>query len=198
MNLANILTVSRIIITPVFAYFFLQSELSSKVGAVVLFFMASITDWYDGYWARRRNVITRFGQFLDPVADKILVSTALALFAWLDYVYLWMIIVIIARDALITTLRMFALYRGKVIITSVFAKWKTFVQMIFVFLLLIYICIPGLPDITLHYTYKDYFLWTTILALVVVLLTIASGIHYLIYNRSHLIELFRRLSRLWS
>lgn len=159
--------------------------------------MAAATDWYDGYLARRINHTTRLGQFLDPIADKVLVLTAMAMFAIKNYVYWWMIIIIIIRDVLITSLRLYALQHGKSIITSSFAKWKTFIQMGFIFAVIIYINIPGAPDIHLSYTRSDWVLWTTISAIIVVLLTFASGIHYLYFNRSHLIEIFKRLTQRW-
>ncbi|MCB0283219.1 MAG: CDP-diacylglycerol--glycerol-3-phosphate 3-phosphatidyltransferase [Calditrichaeota bacterium] len=196
-NIPNILTIIRILLTPVFAYFFISTASNSSIYAALFFFMAAATDWYDGYLARRINHTTRLGQFLDPIADKVLVLTAMAMFAIKNYVYWWMIIIIIIRDVLITSLRLYALQHGKSIITSSFAKWKTFIQMGFIFAVIIYINIPGAPDIHLSYTRSDWVLWTTISAIIVVLLTFASGIHYLYFNRSHLIEIFKRLTQRW-
>ena len=193
----NTLTFSRILLTPFFAYYFLQGTHNHRLTATVIFFIAAFTDWLDGYLARRLGYSTRTGQFLDPVADKILVSTALAILAYTNYIYLWMVIIIIVRDVLLTALRIYAMQHGKVIITSSFAKWKTFFQMGFLFAVMIYLNFPALPDIELSYTLQDYLMWPTISAAVVTLLTIASGIHYLIYNRSHLIEIFRRLTKRW-
>jgi len=199
MSLAipNTLTISRILLTPFFAYYFLQETIDDKLVATIIFFIASFTDWLDGFLARKLGYSTRVGQFLDPVADKILVSTALAILAYTNYIYLWMVIIIIVRDVLLTALRIYAMQHGKVIITSSFAKWKTFFQMGFLFAILIYLNFPGLPDIKLIYTIEDYLLWPTISAAVVTLLTITSGIHYVIYNRSHIIEIFKRLTKRW-
>lgn len=196
-NIPNILTIIRILLTPVFVYFFINSDSQSTMYAALVFFMAAATDWYDGYLARRINHTTRLGQFLDPIADKVLVLTAMAMFAIKNYVYWWMIIIIIIRDVLITSLRLYALQHGKSIITSSFAKWKTFIQMGFIFAMIIYLNVPGLPDIHLSYTRSDWMLWTTISAFIVVLLTFASGAHYLYFNRSHLIEIFKRLTQRW-
>lgn len=196
-KIPNILTVLRIFLTPVFAFFFLQKTPNSDICAAIFFFLAASTDWYDGYLARRINQTTRLGQFLDPIADKILVLTALALFAFKGYVYWWMINIIILRDLLVTSLRLYALQHGKSIITSSFAKWKTFIQMGFVFALIIYLNIPNLPDLHLTYSAADWKLWTTITAFIVVLLTTASGFHYLYFNRSHVIEIFKRLTQPW-
>lgn len=192
LTVPNQLTIIRIILTPVFIFYMLKNDQSSLLIASIVFFVASLTDWYDGYIARRFHQTSRWGQFMDPLADKILVSSALAVFAWLDYIYWWMVILVIIRDLLITLLRSFAIYIGKPIITSVLAKWKTFLQMGFVFALIIYLNIPGLPELKLSLQEQPYFIWTTISFSVVVILTTLSGIIYLIVNRSHWIELFRR------
>jgi CDP-diacylglycerol--glycerol-3-phosphate 3-phosphatidyltransferase len=197
MIIPNVLTISRIILTPVFAYLFLQDHTADKRWAAIIYFIASLTDWLDGFLARRMNYTTRFGQFMDPVADKILVSTALAIFSYLNYIYFWLVFIIIFRDLSLTGLRIYALHHGKVIITSSFAKGKTFFQMIFVFVLLIYINIPGLPDIRLEYELSDWLQWPTISAAFVTLLTFASGIHYVIHNKKHLIEIYNRLTHNW-
>lgn len=166
--------------------------------ASIVFFIAAFTDWYDGYYARRFQSVTRWGQFMDPLADKILVSSALLVFAFMHYIYWWMVIIIITRDAIITYLRSFALHIGKPIITSNVAKWKTFIQMGFVLGFLIYINIPGLPSVHLSDVKNPWLLWTTITLLVVVCLTLYSGTHYLIVNRSHLFELVRRIGNRYS
>ena len=191
----NQLTIIRIALTPVFAYYFLQPGADNTLIATILFFVASFTDWYDGYIARRFNLITRWGQFMDPLADKILISTALVCFAAKDLVFWWIIIVIVMRDAIITFLRSFALSIGKPIITSVFAKWKTFLQMFATFAILVYINFPKLPSIRLSDAENPWLLWTTILFLIIVLLTLISGIQYLVVNREHLSALWRRLSK---
>jgi len=163
--------------------------------AAIVYFAASLTDWYDGYIARRFNLVTRWGQFMDPLADKLLVSSALIVFAHEDYIYWWMVWIIIGRDFIITFLRIFALYIGKPIITSMFARWKTFIQMVFTFAFLIYINIPGLQDIHLSRTEHPWYLWTNLMLTVVVLLTLFSGIQYLWANFSHVSELFRRAGK---
>lgn len=192
MTIPNQLTTLRIILTPVFFYLIIQPELGYKITASVIFLIASITDWYDGYIARRLNMTSRWGQFMDPLADKLLVSTALAVFAYLDYVYLWMVIVVIVRDFLITFLRSFAEYIDKPIATSSLAKWKTATQMTFIFALLLYINIPILPEIRLNLVTNPWIQWTTILFSFVTLITAVSGIQYLIMNYKHFGELIRR------
>jgi len=194
ITLPNQLTLLRIILTPFFVYLFIQPEFSYTLPASIIFLAAALTDWYDGYFARRLNLTSRWGQFMDPLADKILISAALIVFAYRNYVFWWMIIIIILRDFIVTFLRSFALYIGKPIITSALAKWKTFLQMTFIFVLLIYINIPVLPTIDLQVVEQPWLIWSTIFIAIVTLITIISGIHYLIVNRIHAIELFRRIA----
>ena len=198
LKIPTLITLLRIVLTPVFIFYFLQETQNAKIIATVVYFFASFTDWLDGYMARKLNHTTRFGQFLDPIADKILVSSALFIFAYKDYLYLWMVIIIIVRDLLITSLRLYALQQGKVIITSSFAKIKTFIQMGFVLIMILYLALPSLPGIKLTYTWNDWLMWPTILGAIVVILTAASGIHYIVYNRTHVNEVFKRLTRKWQ
>jgi len=197
INFPNTLTLIRIALTPAFISYFLSPLPGDRLVAAVIFLLASLTDWYDGYLARKWNLTTRLGQFLDPIADKILISSALTLFAIRDYVYTWMVVVIVVRDILVTALRIYALHHGKPIITSTFAKWKTFAQMGYVLGMIIYLAVPGLPDIHLSHTRADYYSIPILSAGLVTLLTALSGVHYLVFNRSHFIEIFRRLTRPW-
>ena len=191
-SIPNQLTIIRILLTPVFIFYFLKGGTFNIRIAGIVYLLASITDWYDGYIARKMHMVTRLGQFMDPLADKILVSSALAVFAYENYLTWWMVILIITRDFVVTGLRLFALYIGKPIITSVLAKWKTFLQMAFIFALLIYLNIPGVPEIRLNRVQNPYLVWTTLVMFLVVLLTIISGVQYLIVNRSHALELIKR------
>lgn len=197
MNLTvpNQLTILRILLTPLFVYFFIKDSADLKLTGTIIFTIAAATDWYDGYIARKFNVITRWGQFMDPLADKILISTALFTFAYLGYVYYWMIIVITGRDFIITFLRMYALKRGKSIVTSQLAKWKTFMQMIAVFVLLLYLNFPQAEIYFLAEYPPDYTNWITLLYLVVTIITFISGVQYLIENRGHVVEIARRISK---
>jgi len=196
LTVPNQLTILRIILTPVFVYYFVQDSAISKLIGTAIFIFAAGTDWYDGYIARKFNVITRWGQFMDPLADKILVSSALFTFAYLGYVHLWMVIIITGRDFIITFLRMYALKQGKSIVTSQLAKWKTFLQMVAVFVLLIYLNIPQAEIHFLASYPPGYANWVTILYLVVTLITAISGLQYLIENRKHVIELTKRTLKL--
>jgi CDP-diacylglycerol--glycerol-3-phosphate 3-phosphatidyltransferase len=198
LTIPNQLTILRIILTPVFVWLFIHEAPDLKLYAAVVFLIASITDWYDGYIARRFKMISRLGQFLDPLADKILVSSALLVFAYLNYIYWWMVIIIVARDAIITFLRSFALSIGRPIITSNLAKWKTFTQMTFIFIILLYVNIPILPDLQLSNCAHPWQQWTTIFFFIITLITAVSGILYLVSNWAHLQELWQRIiKKLW-
>ncbi len=189
LTIPNSLTLVRFLLTPVFYFLIIEGSAETRLWASIVFIIGALTDWYDGYFARRLGMVTRWGQFMDPLADKVLISTAIFALAQLHYLYWWMVIVIIARDFIVTFLRLFALYIGKPIFTTAIAKWKTFLQMAFVLAVLVYINIPGVPEIRLNMTARPWLQWTTIVISVVILMTVYSGIYYLIVNRLHIVEL---------
>jgi CDP-diacylglycerol--glycerol-3-phosphate 3-phosphatidyltransferase len=197
-TLPNQLTILRIILTPVFIYFMIGGTAQSVLIGSVIFLLAAATDWYDGYFARRFNWITRWGQFMDPLADKILIAAALCIFAYLEYLHWWMVIVMIVRDFMITFLRIFALQLGKSIVTSFLAKVKTFIEMAAILILLCYLNLPQLAIYQVQSFPPAYTHWISLLFLAVTLLTVFTGIQYLIENRSHLQELFNRTLRFFG
>lgn len=197
LTVPNQLTILRIILTPVFLYFILQITMIDKFIGTLVFSLAAATDWYDGYIARRQNIVSRWGQFMDPLADKILISSALIAFAYLGYVYWWMVMIIVTRDFLMTFLRMYALHRGKSIVTSYLAKWKTFIQMIAVFVLLLYLNFPNADIYHFEKYPPGYSHWISLLYLLVTVLTAVSGLLYLIENRSHVVEIVKRTGKLF-
>lgn len=132
MNWPNRLTLIRIFLAPLFVFFFLIDSVYARLAALIIFVLAALTDLVDGWLARKYNIMTGFGKFMDPLADKILVSSALIAFIALGYAKSWMVVPIIVRDFFITGLRSLAAYKGVVIQTSGFAKVKTFMQMIVV------------------------------------------------------------------
>ena len=138
MNLPNKLTILRIIMIPFFVFFLLSGVggSASKWIALVIFAAASITDTLDGYIARRDNLITDFGKFMDPLADKLLVCSALICFVELDKLPAWMVIIIIAREFIISGFRLVASDAGVVIAASYWGKIKTVVQMLMSILLI--------------------------------------------------------------
>lgn len=196
LTIPNQLTILRILLTPLFIFLILKTKPFEQMLASAIFTIAAITDWYDGWYARKFGVITRLGQFMDPLADKVLVTSALVTFAILDYVMPWMVWVIAIRDGVITANRIFALQVGKPIITHVLAKWKTFAQMITIFLILIIINIHHYyPPDGGKYTaqYLDYI---GIPMLIVTALTVISGAIYFYENRELLLNFLRKIVRL--
>src|SRR3990170_11683 len=137
MNLPNKLTVSRIILTFVFMFFLFSKGLTSKSLALVVFIAAALTDLFDGMIAKSRNLITDFGKIMDPIADKILVLGAFLSFIQLQLIPAWTVVVIIGRESAITSLRFFALSKGRVIAASKGGKYKTVSQMAAIFIILI-------------------------------------------------------------
>ncbi len=191
MVLPNQLTILRIILTPVFLYFFLSSDPTFIQISLVIFFIAALTDWYDGWLARKFNYITEWGKFWDPLADKILTSAAFIGFVFVDLIPLWMVLLIIVRDLLITLLRVFAESRGYNFITSYYAKWKTMLQMTFLYyLLLLYVGLntkeiySGRELIFSYLSNSDLIYFVT---LTITIITVHSGITYLADNK-HLIS----------
>jgi len=194
MVLPNQLTVLRIILTPIFLLLFLSADPLLKQISLVVFIIAALTDWYDGWLARKFNYITSWGKFWDPLADKILTSAAFIGFVILKIIPLWMVIVILARDFSITGLRAYADHEGKSFPTSYYAKWKTFFQMTFLYYMLIVYVGQNTVQIysgneklfSLLFNYNlIYFGMLTI-----TIITFHSGITYLYSNRKLIINLF--------
>ena len=128
MNLANKLTMVRILLIPVFMVFVFVDIPYGKLIAALVFLVAAATDGLDGYVARKRNEITNMGKLLDPLADKLLVSAALISLVQTGHIASWMAVVIIGREFLVTGLRGVAAAEGLVIAASGLAKWKTVFQ----------------------------------------------------------------------
>ncbi|MBX7057797.1 MAG: CDP-diacylglycerol--glycerol-3-phosphate 3-phosphatidyltransferase [Leptospirales bacterium] len=129
-TIPNILTFLRFLTVPIFIFLLLQKDQASRLAAFALFAAASITDFIDGYLARRLRQESELGKFMDPLADKALVTAALLTFISMSVqVQMWMVLCIIGRDLLITVLRYLAVYRGQSLRTSRFGKFKTAFQM---------------------------------------------------------------------
>lgn len=194
MVLPNQLTVLRIILTPIFLYLFLSSNPLLIQISLVVFLIAALTDWYDGWLARKFNYITDWGKYWDPLADKILTSTAFLGFVFVDLLPLWMVLLIIIRDLLITILRTFAESRGYNFVTTYYAKWKTALQMIFLYyLLILYVgtntkeIYAGNEKIFSYLLNKDLIYFVM---LVITIITVHSGITYLNKNKQLISKLF--------
>ena len=144
-NIPNILTMIRIAVIPLMVYLLLNGDREPSFWAAALFSAASFTDWLDGFVARRMGIVTVFGKFLDPIADKLIVMTALIRIIPLDRVPAWMVLVILGREIIITGLRGIASSEGIVIEASDLGKFKTIFQIVAIIALL------------LHYDYHWFF-----------------------------------------
>ncbi|MBR1780830.1 MAG: CDP-diacylglycerol--glycerol-3-phosphate 3-phosphatidyltransferase [Oscillospiraceae bacterium] len=167
MNPANKLTMLRIILIPVFVVvLYLDFPYHNLVG-LGIFIIASLTDLLDGKIARKYNMITDFGKFLDPIADKLLVTAAMVMFVLWGWMPAWMLIVVIAREFIVSALRMVAATNGKVIAAGWSGKVKTASTMVCICLMLL-----GLPQ------------WFNLLCSWIILVTTAySGVEYMVKNK---------------
>ncbi len=186
MNLPNQLTLARIVLSPVFMALILIEDTRAKLLSLVVFVIAALTDLGDGYFARRRGLATGFGKFMDPLADKILTSTALISFVTLGYVRGWMVTIIIGREFFITGFRSLAAYRGMIIVPTLGAKFKTLLQMVTICVILLFVYLKAtLPSLGYHWEFLDS--QTTVRAFdwlmgANVIVTVITGLDYLVRN----------------
>jgi CDP-diacylglycerol--glycerol-3-phosphate 3-phosphatidyltransferase len=190
LNLPNKITVSRILLIPIFMLFMLVDfnfgtvnllntdiQTSHVIGGLI-FIIASITDWLDGYIARKYNLITNMGKFLDPLADKLLVSAAFIILVELGSAPSWIIIVIISREFAVTGLRLILAGSGEVVAANQLGKIKTVTQIVAIISLLfnnIYFESIGVP-------------FGTIMLYIALFFTVWSGVDYFYKNRRVLLE----------
>lgn len=184
-NLPNKITVSRVVLIPIFMIFLLVPMNLGSITfidtsipvthfiAVIIFVVASCTDWLDGYYARKLNLVTNLGKLLDPLADKLLVTAAFVGLVQLGFAPAWIVIVILAREFAVSVLRQIAAAGGEVMAASKFAKWKTTVQIISIIALLLH----NVPFAAIGFPFARLCLW---LALV---LTVLSGWDYFAKNK---------------
>lgn len=171
MNLPNKLTIFRVILIPFFVLFLLVDITAyDKWIALAIFIIASFTDFLDGHIARKYHLVTNFGKFMDPLADKLLVCSALICLIELDRIPSWIVIVIIAREFIISGFRLVASDNGVVIAASYWGKFKTTFQIVMICLM-----IADLPPLTIV---------TQIVMWVALALTVISLADYLIKNKS--------------
>ena len=187
-TVANILSLFRIVLAPVFYLLIVSEDPLLRQLSLVVFFIAALTDWYDGEIARRSGTVTEMGKFLDPLADKFLTSAAFIAFAVLGIIPWWMVGVIVGRDLLITLLRGAAERRDLHIVTSKAAQTKTFIQMSALYYLLL--CVVALDTEWLRHSFGNLLhsmlhpgvVYT--IMLLVTLLTLYTGIQYIFNNWS--------------
>ena len=180
-NIPNILTSIRILLVPVFLFYLLIEQ--NYLIAFIVFAIASITDWADGYFARKFNIVTNFGIFFDPLADKLLVLSAFFSFLYVDSlinsksIHIWMIAIILLRDISITLLRFIVHSSNYVLVTTKIAKLKTVFQLVTIKFILI--CL----------IFSNYFEFIYYLMFITTLVTLYTGIHYYYKNGKQLIKI---------
>lgn len=177
MNLPNKLTVLRVIMIPFFVAFML-TDIGGEYGkyiALAIFVVASLTDLLDGHLARKHNLVTNFGKFMDPLADKLLVCSALICLVEMQRLAAWMVILIISREFIISGFRLIASDNGVVIAASYWGKFKTTFQMLMIILLIL--------DLGGVFTLIE-----TAVIWIALALTVISLIDYLIKNKGILLE----------
>lgn len=185
MNVPNKITISRICLIPLFMIFLLaplnfgeisimdvQLSIAHLIGAII-FIVASTTDWLDGYYARKYNLVTNLGKFLDPLADKLLIAAAFISLVELQMLPAWMAIVIISREFAVTGIRLVAAADGSVIAASPLGKLKTVFQIIAAAALML----QNIPFSALNIPFATIMIW------IATILTIVSGIDYFLKNK---------------
>lgn len=179
MNLPNKITVFRVCMIPVFlVFFFLQDKIpGGKWISLAVFIIASLSDMVDGKIARKYNLITDFGKFMDPLADKLLVCSAMIALISRDRIPAWIVIIIIAREFTISGFRLIASDNGRVIAASMWGKVKTTVQMVMLVLLI--------ADLGAEFPSAagDIHVAETVLIYLAMILTVVSLADYLIKNK---------------
>ena len=176
MNLPNKLTVARIILTPFYLVAMMMDFEYHYLVAAIIFIVASITDFLDGKIARKNNLITTFGKLCDPVADKMLTTAALLAFMQLGLCSIWVVMVVLTREFLVTSFRLVATAQGIVIPAGIWGKLKTASQMVFSIVIMLGIQFIDVFD----WDFNKFALVSNILLWITAVLTVVSGIKYLV------------------
>ena len=181
MSLPNQLSILRILLAPLFLYLFMSDDQLYKELSIIVFLLAVFTDWYDGWHARKFGLVSKLGIFIDPLADKILTSAAFVGFYFMGFMPFWMVVIIVVRDLIITFLRSYHEIKGITMKTSFIAKTKTFIQMTYIFSIVLLIGIHTYSEnIELKNSIHDFLFSNLnfILMLIVTLLTLITGVTY--------------------
>jgi CDP-diacylglycerol---glycerol-3-phosphate 3-phosphatidyltransferase len=194
MTLPNQLTILRIVLTPVFLYFFLSHDSTMKQISLAVFLIAALSDWYDGWLARKFNYITEWGKVMDPLADKILTSSAFIGFIFVGLLEWWMVAIILVRDFAVTFFRIIADRKGYVFSTSYYAKWKTLLQMVFLYYLLIIYVGSVTPELNENFGNVFNVLLDEqliyFIMLFITIITVHTGYIYFKKNKEVLLKIF--------
>ncbi len=204
MNLPNKLVVCRLALVPVFLIFTVIDTVETRIFALVIFIVASLTDFYDGYFARKYGEITNFGKLMDPLADKFLISAALICFVGMNELRVpaWMVVLVIGREFLITGFRLLALTRGEVISADRLGKFKTTSQITAIVWILIVLCVNSYlhryyflePQDLLNYSgwyywSGNFLIWSSYwMVFIATIFTLLSGFQFYYRNRKLIAE----------
>lgn len=185
MNLPNVLTVSRFFWTVLFIYLLARNSLSCTILAAAVFTVAAVTDFLDGYLAKKRDLITDFGKIMDPVADKFLILAAFIMFVRLGVLEPWMVGLVFIREILVTFSRMARLFRGEVIAAEKAGKIKTVFQIGSICVILLFLILEQ-SSLSQGWSVSIENAWGTVinvLMFVTVLVTVQSGVSYFLNLR---------------
>lgn len=193
LNIPNAITATRILLTPVFLWLLLSGDGVMVQISAGVFLLAAVSDWYDGWYARRYNMLSPFGTFFDPLADKIFVGAGLFAFVALGILELWMVIIIVGRDVITTVLRVVADRRGQPVVTSRLAKWKTALQLVFLWYVVLVWTLRNIEWIARGIapeTFEMLLSWAVVqpAMLVLVALSVVTATFYIVENR-HILRL---------
>lgn len=176
MNLPNKLTLARMVLTPFYLAAMVFDFRFHYVIALIIFSVASITDFLDGNIARKNNIVTTFGKLCDPVADKMLTTAALLCFMKLGLCDIWVVMIVLTREFLVTSFRLVASSQGVVIAAGILGKIKTVSQMVFSILIMLALCVSEFVE----FDFAVLSLVSNILLWITAVLTVVSGVKYII------------------
>ncbi|MBM4178836.1 MAG: CDP-diacylglycerol--glycerol-3-phosphate 3-phosphatidyltransferase [Ignavibacteria bacterium] len=183
---ANIVTLSRFFMAPIFLIFMLSGTPAGNTTALIIFVLAALSDWLDGFLARKYGEVTDHGVFLDPLADKVLTTSAFVAFYMLNLMHMWMLAIIVVRDFGTTAMRSIADDKGMTMQTSYIAKVKTFLQMVVIIVAILCVVLSSSVPNTDLGAYAMFFMsygGVTAGLYIVTLLSVYSLIQYIIVNR---------------
>ena len=184
-NLPNYLTVLRFLLTVMFIFCLSSPGVVPVIAATILFMLASWTDFYDGYYAKKYNLVSNFGKIMDPIADKFLILAALFLFTQRNLIAYWMFYFILVREVAVTGSRIIAITRGQVLAAEKAGKLKTILQLFVIWITLLFIILieNGTVSFLPPIFSRSFLFIITALMIATVILTIFSGISYFWNNR---------------
>lgn len=176
MNLPNKLTILRVILVPIFMALLLMSNIGAQIAALIVFALASLTDMLDGKIARKYNLITNFGKFMDPLADKMLTTAAFIVFLQKGIINSWPLMIILTREFMVSGIRLVAASEGNVIAAAFWGKFKTVAQMAAIMATIILTMDLQFIPMPTGVLIPQILIWIS------VVFTVFSGIEYLIKN----------------